>query len=215
MSHTNYCSCNFINKVTEIKYLGVLIDQRLSWYAHLELLMSRMRKLIWVFKTIRNVADAKLLKTIYISLAQSVLTYCVPVWGGAAKTRFLELERAQRSLIKVIYLKPYRYSTNSLYKTCDLLTVRQLYVLHMVLKVHQTSDYNSRNLAKRRKFNVATVIRTKTAFASRQYSSQSAYLYNKVNKILNIYPKNKYTCKKCLISWLKSLNYDETEDLIK
>ncbi|CAB3243932.1 unnamed protein product [Arctia plantaginis] len=68
---------------------------------------------------------------IYIALAQRVITYCIPVWGGATKTHFLEVERAQRSLLKVMYLKPYRFPTNILYMTCSLLSVRKLYVLNL------------------------------------------------------------------------------------
>lgn len=63
-----------------------------------ELMISRIRKLIWPFKHLRHVATTKLLKQIYISLAQSVLSYCISVWGGATKTQFLQLERAQRAL---------------------------------------------------------------------------------------------------------------------
>lgn len=84
-----------------------MIDQRLSWHAHIELLMNGARKLYWIFKI--HVAHKNVLK-IYTSLAQSIISYCIPVWGGATKTKILELERAQRSLIKVMYFKPYRYA---------------------------------------------------------------------------------------------------------
>ena len=54
---------------------------------------------IWTFITLRHVTSKKLLRQVYISLAQSILTYCLPWWGGTTKTKFLELERAQRSLL--------------------------------------------------------------------------------------------------------------------
>ncbi|XP_063537560.1 uncharacterized protein LOC134746918 [Cydia strobilella] len=45
-----------------------------------------------------------------------VLTYCLPVWGGAAKTRFIDVERAQRSLLKIMYFKKMWFSTDKLYQ---------------------------------------------------------------------------------------------------
>lgn len=38
----------FIKSVSSIKYLEVIIDQRLSWNAQLEKLMNKTRKLMWI-----------------------------------------------------------------------------------------------------------------------------------------------------------------------
>jgi hypothetical protein len=201
--------------VTVSKYLGVLVVQRLSWHAHLELMMVRTRKLMWVFKKLRCVADKMLLKLVYVSLAQSLLAYCILVWGGASKAKFKDLEIAQRALLKVIHFKPYRYSTQYLYKLSDVLSVRQIYILNAILKLHKSMPYDAHKVARRRKYNVALVPAVRTAYAKRQYISRSAKLYNKINKILNIYPNNTYTNKKSITSFLKSCNYVETEAFLE
>ncbi|XP_045450952.1 tRNA dimethylallyltransferase-like [Melitaea cinxia] len=67
-----------------------------------------MRKLMWVFRKLKQVADVKILTTTYKALAQSILSYCNPVWGGAAKTHLLTLERGQRVLLKATFNKPSR-----------------------------------------------------------------------------------------------------------
>ena len=102
----NDCCCPIINKVELVKYLGVMVDQRLSWYPQLEMTMSRIRKFNWIFKTLRHIVPTNmidgtgtprnLLNEIYISLVQSITTYCIPIWGGAHKSRFLMLERASQ-----------------------------------------------------------------------------------------------------------------------
>lgn len=214
-SVNSFCDCPNINKVDNTKYLGVIIDQRLSWHHHIELLMSRIRKTIWIFKILRHVASRELINQIYTSLAQSIQNYCIPIWGGATKTKLLELERAQRSLLKVMYFKPYQYPTDLLYRESGLLTVRKLYIQSAVLKVHKSLEYKPELLNKRRREKVATVVSTQSQFAARQYAKQSAYLYNSINKILNIYPMNYYTCKKTLTEWLLKLNYEQTEKLLE
>ena len=155
-----------------------------------------------------------MLNKIYVALAQSIIIYCIPVWGGAAKTKFIELERAQRSLLKVMYFKSYRFPSDLLYSTCQLLSVRKLYIVQVVLKLHKTLNYEQSILSKRIKYNIAKVPLTRSSFAGHQYNGRSAHLYNSINKILDIYPLKFYNCKKRLTEWIKTKTYEETEALL-
>lgn len=208
------CPCPKINKVKSTKYLGIMIDQRLSWHAHIELLMNRVRKLIWIFKGLRHSAPKPLLNQIYVALAESVLNYCITVWGGATKTKFIDVERAQRALLKVMYFRPYRYPTQSLYSNSGLLSIRKLYILQTVLKIHKSIEYDPNKVTKRRKDKIVNKKSVKSNFAARQFPTQAAHLYNIINKKQNIFALSNYECKLNLIKWLMNLNYDETEALI-
>lgn len=206
------CSCLSLTKTTHVRYLGVLIDQHLNWHPHIAKVTSRVRKLIYVFKKLRNSADLETLKIVYLALCRSVLTYCLPVWGGATQNVFIRLERAQRAVLKVMLSLPRRYPTMQLYSDCNFLTVRQLYVLLSALRKHSTRPPMDSTC--RRKYNVFTHERHRTAFARRQFYVNSGYLYNFLNKKLNIYSSPKYHCKNLLIDYLHTLNYDNTEDLL-
>lgn len=208
------CNCPTIQKVTRVKYLGIIVDQRLSWYPHLELTIGRLRKLMWVFKSLRHVMNTELLNNIYVALAQSILIYCIPVWGGAAKSYFIDLERAQRSLIKVMYCKPFRFPTESLYTMSKLLSVRKLYILHSTLSYHKTLPFDKAKLRKRRCDIVAPTVPTRTVFACRQNIAQAPRTYNIINGKLGIYSLPLYGCKKALIRWLSALSYDDVEDIL-
>lgn len=217
------CHCPTIQKVAHTKYLGVLVDQRLSWYPHLEYVILRLRKLTWIFKTLRHVvprADIEpgnmnrgLLRDIYVALVQSILIYCVPVWGGASKTRFLEIERAQRSLLKVMFFKKKRFPTETLYQISRLLSVRKLYILQTTLKKHKTITYDPIKATKRRQV-IIDVPKSNTVFATRQYVARSSYLYKTINKFLNIYGKPYFESKRLLQQWLETKYFEETEALL-
>lgn len=155
-----------------------------------------------------------ILSNVYVALAQSVITYCIPVWGGATKTKLLELERAQRSLIKVMYFKPYRYPTVNLYRSSGLLSVRQLYLLNVTLYLHKCVPFNSASQDRRRSGNVARSVMVHSNFASRQYVSQSAYIYNQLNSKLRLHHRVLYDCKKVVAGWLRTLTYEETEHIL-
>jgi hypothetical protein len=218
------CMCPEIEKVACTKYLGVLVDQRLSWYPHLEHVSSRLRKLTWIFKKLRDVvprtsaksgsSDRDILKDVYVSIAQSVLVYCISIWGGSAKTKYLQLERAQRGLIKVMYFKKQRFPTYSLYQLSKLLTVRQLYILNSILKVHKILPYDPKAKKKRRK-DMINLSKTNTKFASRQFPILSRHLYNVLNKYLDIHNINYHNCKTNVLKWLQDKTYGETEKLLE
>lgn len=208
------CNCRAIQRVTSTRYLGVIVDECLTWHSHIEVVTSRVRKFIWIFKNLRYVMPQKILNNIYIALTQSVITYCLPVWGGATKTKFLELERAQRSLIKVMYYKPYRYPTVDLYRISGLLSVRKLYFLIITLCLQKSIPFYSDSQEKRRKDLVAHSPMVRTAFARRQYATQSAYIYNKINAKVKFHPEVSHVCKKLITEWLKTLTYEETEQIL-
>lgn len=148
---------------------------------------------------------------IYLTLAQSTLTYCITVWGGASKTKIIE---SQRALLKVIYLKKRTFPTRELYETSGILTIRQLYIFHIIQNTHKHCHFIASQTHRKRKNRIMNIPICKTVFARQRYLFQSAYLYNKINKTYFIYPMTLSECKKVLTSWLKTLGYEETEQFL-
>lgn len=205
------CACPTLATTSCVKYLGVQIDKHLNWYRHIDNLVIRTRKLISIFKKLRCSADSETLMMAYFSLCQSLLLYCLPAWGGACKTYFLKLERAQRAVLKVMFCKPYKYPTLELFRESKVLTVRGLYVLQCVLRKHRLPFTES---TKRRVDIVLPPVRHKTTFAKHQFSYLSCILYNKINKSLHIHSLNYHNYKNIVKKWLIEKSYDETENLL-
>jgi hypothetical protein len=211
---SNACNCQIIERVNHTKYLGVIVDRNLSWYQQLEAVANRARKLIWLFKHLRDIVDRDLIIYVYKSLVQSILLYCIVIWGGTYKTKFINIERAQRLILKVMLRKKRLYGTSLLYQETGVMTVRQLYIQQCILKKHKNNVFDPK-LLRKRKVNIAIPVKaTKTLFAQKQFSNQSAILYNKVNKIINIFSLPYLTCKKKVSLWLKLLSYETIEDMV-
>lgn len=210
------CTCCPLSRTEDIRYLGVQIDSTLSWKAHIHNLTSRARRLIYIFKKIRSSASAQTLKIVYYSLAQSILTYCDTAWGGACTTTMLQLERAQRAILKVMTHKPIRFPTVSLYKEAEVLNVRQLYVLHTILRKHRSIAYDPElDQSQRKRSRICSLLPHRTTLANRHYEVLANRLYNKINSILHIYPLPLSIVKIVSTDWLKTLSYHDTEELIK
>jgi hypothetical protein len=208
------CDCLSLSRVNNIKYLGVDIDSTLTWKTHIENLTKRLRKVMPIFRNLKNSADANTLRMVYYSLAQSIISYCIPAWGGACVTHLLRLERAQRGVLKVMTNKPYRYPTVQLYADCEVLSVRQLYVLQLMLRKHSSLPLDPTLLKRRMRHKVCRSVPHRTVLAGRQYYVRSSYVYNKLNKILNIYISPLTRVKYILKTWLQKLTHHETEDLL-
>ncbi|KAJ8732469.1 hypothetical protein PYW07_015068 [Mythimna separata] len=209
------CTCPTLVKADHVKYLGVTIDTNLNFRKHIELLCTRVRKLIYVFKNLRNIADYKLIKQVYLALCQSILTYCITSWGGAAKTILLQLERAQRAILKVATFRPFRFPTQQLYIACKVLTVRQLFILNTVLFQHSALPFDPVPSDRRRKDLVCIKPQTRHAFARRFYVFLGPFLYNRLNKVLSFYNFRYKKCSKMISEYLLTLNYIDTEQLLE
>lgn len=143
-------------------------------------------KLIWLFKHLRKIANMDLITYIYITNVQSVLLYCLPVWGGTFKTKFITIERAQRTILTVMLFKKRRYDTFQLYKDAKVLTVRQ--IIHSTNNFshtfkHLSLDPNIKKVTRRRRrrrrpVDVIDHKISRTVFATRQYNRLSCTLYN-------------------------------------
>ena len=209
------CNCAQIERTDSIKYLGVIVDSLLTWKKQVNSTVTRVRRLIYLFKNLRASADFQCLIMVYFALAQSVLAYCITSWGGTHKTTMLRLERAQRSVLKVLAKKPIRFPTCDLYSLCKVLTVRQLFILHTVLKKHNLLHYDPQFITrKRRTDRICKAQLCRSAVIGRHFNYISPKLYNNINKKISIYSLTRNSLRKKLSELLKSMSYDETELLM-
>lgn len=212
LSGTATCTCPHLERCQTIKYLGVTLDNSLSFAPHIELLSKRVRKLIFVFSNLRHIAESHVIRCTYYALCQSLLTYCICAWGGAPKTVLLRLERAQRAVLKVCTFRPIFFPTEELYMNCKVLSVRQLFVLHLLLYQHKKTSHEIPTT--RRKDKVCQPFRCNYSFTRRFPCFQGPHLYNSLNKILDFCSLPKVKFKKKINDWLQTLNYKSTESLL-
>lgn len=96
---------NEIRTADHIKYLGVIIDRRLSWKQHIEhidqkisVMTERVRRFSWM----RSELEWKFKRMLYFNVFLPTLTYASTIWYGdiAKKVTYLErLRRIQRRFV--------------------------------------------------------------------------------------------------------------------
>lgn len=206
------CICPVIASTDTIKYLGIILDKYLNFKAHIDHLTSRVRKLIHFFKTLRHITNPHIIRTVYYAMCQSIISYCITIWGGACKTYIKPLEIAQRAILKVATFRPFLFPTFQLYQLCKVLSVRQLFILNTTLIQHTRTPHTISNT--RRKDRICTLPTPNFTFTKRFFLYLGPYLYNKVNKYKTVYNLNSIETKHIVTNLLLKLNYDETESFI-
>ena len=124
---------------SEVKYLGVFIDERLNWKFHIDLLTKKLNKIRGVIYRLSRYASRDVLMKIYFSLVYSYLNYGVMSWGGTYKSNLLALQRAQNKIVKTILGLPWDSPTNPVFCELDLLKVQEIYhcnCLTFIYKYH-------------------------------------------------------------------------------
>jgi hypothetical protein len=85
---------------TSAKYLGVKIDDQLSWRYHVQAVTSKVKAATVALLRIRS-APMKVKKMVYHALAESHMRFAVGVWGGVDQRYRGKLESAQNSAVRV------------------------------------------------------------------------------------------------------------------
>ena len=75
-----------IEEVSQTKFLGVILDNKLNWAAHCNYICCKMSKGICIIMKARKVFNETTLLSLYNSLILPYISYCIHVWGKAYDT---------------------------------------------------------------------------------------------------------------------------------
>ena len=73
-----------IEQAENIKFLGVVLNDKLSWKTNLKYLKYKLAKNCFIMSKLRYYFDISTLKLVYYILFYPHIQYCIPAWVGAA-----------------------------------------------------------------------------------------------------------------------------------
>ena len=91
-----------LNRVSEYKYLGVVLDASLTWNAHVDYLISKVRKRLAMLGRIRKNINMYTAGTVYTSFVLLILDYCDTVWSCCGSVNTDKLEKLQRRAARIV-----------------------------------------------------------------------------------------------------------------
>ena len=150
-----------IMEVEDTKFLGVTIDNQLSWLPHLKNLSKKLRCCSGQLNRINNYVPKSMHKSLYHTLFESHLSYGITVWGGVSNAKLNSVFVAQKYCIRIMFgnkeaylekhktaarVRPFNLQklgpdfyklehTKCLFNSIDLLTIHNLYNYHSLLSI--------------------------------------------------------------------------------
>lgn len=111
-----------IEQVSEFNFLGITLDETLSWKPHLNKLSNKISRSVGVIKRLNKTLPQHTLLTLYHSLIEPHIRYGILAWG----TKIERISKLQKKAIRAICCAKYNAHTSPLFKTLGLLTVHDM-----------------------------------------------------------------------------------------
>ena len=91
-----------INQVNSSRYLGIYPDVMLNWSDHIGNLCSNLAPKVGILRRLKHILPKESLLMIYQSTIQSVIDYCITVWGYAPSIYLDHVQSLQNRAARII-----------------------------------------------------------------------------------------------------------------
>ena len=107
-----------IKKVDKVRFLGVIIDDKLKWDAHISHLETTLLSSITMIKRIRKFIPRRFYSQLYYSLFQSYLVFGISAWCGACSSKLVKVFALQKRCIRLLFGINFTFDHSEFYETC-------------------------------------------------------------------------------------------------
>ena len=92
-----------IKRVYDTSFLGVIIDESLSWTKHIANIENKIAKNIGILYRAKQVLELNSLKKLYFAFIHSYLNYCNIIWGSTFKSNLKKLFSKQKHALRIMF----------------------------------------------------------------------------------------------------------------
>ena len=121
-----------------VKYLGVLIDNQLSWNYHVKSLVPKLSRANGMLSKIRHYVTPESLRSIYFAIFSSLMTYGAHVWAQNPSQIIKRVMKLQDKSLRIINFANYHEPTSKLYAKSRILKFEDQIKLNNFLHVYDS-----------------------------------------------------------------------------
>ena len=132
-----------IEEVNSIKFLGLQMDNHLTWTEHFKVLHGKLSKANYILSQVKNILPKSCMKMLYYSLFQSHLNYGLYVWGtGMLSCNLKKITTAQKKAIRHVSKAKYNSHTDPLFVSLNILKFADIVDIELLKLMY----HHSKNL---------------------------------------------------------------------
>ena len=129
-----------IKREHSLKFLGVMIDENLTWKKHIDLIVSKISKSIGVLYKASRFLNFNCLKSIYFALIHSYINYANIAWGSSCRTNLKKIHLKQKQAVRIIFHKDRLTHSRPLLRILKALNVYQVNLYQVTSFMYQTKE---------------------------------------------------------------------------
>ena len=96
-----------INMITNTKYLGIQIDEKLQWDRHIEQVKAKSLRALGLITRAKKFLPSADLQKMYRGIIQPHFSNCCSVLGYCSETKLNSLQKIQNRAVRITKNSPY------------------------------------------------------------------------------------------------------------
>ena len=135
--------------VSNMKYLGVVIDNKLNFSLQADEVYRKLSKMHGVFYSLSALMPQPTLLTLYYSLVYPIITQNIIIWGGVRAANLNNIKTMINNILRCILKVEYDehnvplMSANKMYKSLNLLKFEDVYKYFLLKFLHYSMYTNT------------------------------------------------------------------------
>ena len=128
-----------IKRVSCTKFLGVMLDEHLTWRDHVNLIKGKISRGIGILYCARKLFKGSTLITMYTTFIHPYMNYCIDIWGAANKGLLESIFKLQKKAIRLITSSKFNAHTSPLFESLKILKLEDIYkycIALLMFKLH-------------------------------------------------------------------------------
>ena len=135
-----------IQRKESIKFLGVLLDQHLTWKEHTKLIENKIAKNIGILYKARPYLDKSALLWLYYAYIQSYLNYANTVGSSTNRKYLKKLQSQQKQAIRIKFHENKFAHLREHFKENNILNIYQLNIFNNLIFLHRVKNEKAPNV---------------------------------------------------------------------
>jgi hypothetical protein len=125
-----------------VKFLGVYIDENLTWHEHIKVCKSKLISALYAINKVKVLLPVRVLKTLYYSLVYPHLTYGILLWGSTYTTHISKIVIMQKKIVRAISNVGYNANSHPLFVSLEIFKLNDIYMLEIAKFMHRYVNNN-------------------------------------------------------------------------
>ena len=132
-----------IDYVRKTKFLGVMVDDMLSWGDHIQYIRGKICKGLSIICKTRKFVNKQTLITLYYCFIYPYLTYSIEVWGLTFKTYLTKLMTLQKKIVRIVGLADRNAHTDPLFQEYKIMQLMKIHAYKVALAMYQVKLHHA------------------------------------------------------------------------